>query len=339
MGLNGVGKTNMLDAIYYMCMTKSRFSSTDRNVMRRGAEFCRVVSSFHEDELLLGASLILKLIPGKRKDLEFDGRVYDKLSEHVGRFPVVFIAPDDTDLIREGSEARRKFVDNTICQYDKKYLHSLITYNRVLKQRSALLKQDGRNMRADDALLNAYDMQLEAPASYIHACRKTFVEEMEPLFYKYYSRISSDKEKVQISYKSKLNELTWQEYMDQYRMQDLYSQRCNAGIHKDDLIFEMNGERVKQFSSQGQTKSFVLALKLSQFGKLLQIKETKPILLLDDIFDKLDNRRVASLMDMLGEEEFGQVFLTDTDFDRVNKVVKTMERDHRIFQLDAENED
>ena len=335
-GLNGVGKTNILDAIYYMCMTKSRFSSTDRNVMRRGATYCRVVADFKIKTKK--SSLVLKLVPGKRKEFELDKAVYEKLSDHIGEFPVVIIAPDDTDLVREGSEARRKFIDNTLSQTDKQYLEHLLQYNRVLKQRSALLKMDGQHMDVTDSLLASYDEQLKAPAEYIFEKRKAFVEQLQPVFYKYYALISGEKEAVQIHYKSKLQEMSWEEYIDSYKLQDIHSQRCNAGIHKDDLVFEMNGERVKQFSSQGQQKSFVLALKLSQYEQLRIAKERTPILLLDDIFDKLDNNRVNSLMQLLCDETFGQIFITDTDVNRIKKVVEGLDKPHLIFELVNEEE-
>lgn len=338
-GLNGVGKTNVLDAIYYMCMTKSRFSSTDRNVMKRGAEFCRLVMKVGgRGGELFNEELILKLIPGQRKEFELNKEVYQKLSDHVGQFPVVLIAPDDTDLVREGSEARRRFIDNTLSQIDALYLKNLLLYNRVLKQRSALLKMDGKHMRPEDSLLKAYDAQLEGPAMYIHEKRKAFTAELIPLFQKYYDEISGVREVVDIRYRSKLNELSWQEYIDQYKLQDIHSQRCNAGIHKDDLIFVMDDEKVKQFSSQGQRKSFVLALKLSQYEQLRLAKSVKPFLLLDDIFDKLDRNRVQNLMDLLAKQDFGQIFITDTDVDRIKLVVGGLSKEHTIFELEAVEE-
>ncbi len=304
--------------------------------MRRGATYCRVVADFKIKTKK--SSLILKLVPGKRKEFELDKAVYEKLSDHIGEFPVVIIAPDDTDLVREGSEARRKFMDNTLSQTDKQYLEHLLQYNRVLKQRSALLKMDGQHMDVTDSLLASYDEQLKAPAEYIFEKRKAFVEQLQPVFYKYYALISGEKEAVQIHYKSKLQEMSWEEYIDSYKLQDIHSQRCNAGIHKDDLVFEMNGERVKQFSSQGQQKSFVLALKLSQYEQLRIAKERTPILLLDDIFDKLDNNRVNSLMQLLCDETFGQIFITDTDVTRIKKVVEGLDKPHLIFELVIEEE-
>ena len=304
--------------------------------MRRGATYCRVVADFKIKTKK--SRLVLKLVPGKRKEFELDKAVYEKLSDHIGEFPVVIIAPDDTDLVREGSEARRKFIDNTLSQTDKQYLEHLLQYNRVLKQRSALLKMDGQHMDVTDSLLASYDEQLKAPAEYIFEKRKAFVEQLQPVFYKYYALISGEKEAVQIHYKSKLQEMSWEEYIDSYKLQDIHSQRCNAGIHKDDLVFEMNGERVKQFSSQGQQKSFVLALKLSQYEQLRIAKERTPILLLDDIFDKLDNNRVNSLMQLLCDETFGQIFITDTDVNRIKKVVEGLDKPHLIFELVNEEE-
>lgn len=338
-GLNGVGKTNVLDAIYYMCMTKSRFSSTDRNVMKRGASFCRVVMQVQNElEASEPNQLVLKLIPGQRKELEFNKEIYQKLADHVGRFPVVLIAPDDTDLVREGSESRRKFLDNTLSQIDPIYLKHLLQYNRILKQRSALLKMDGPHLKPDDELLRAYDDQLEQPAIYIHKQRCEFVEKLIPLFHKYYGSISGERERVEIRYKSKLNELSWEEYISQYKLQDIHSQRCNAGIHKDDLVFIMDDERVKQFSSQGQRKSFVLALKLSQYEQLRVSRAIKPLLLLDDIFDKLDRKRVQNLMELLGRQDFGQIFITDTDAERMKLVVSGVDKPHKVFELEAEEE-
>jgi DNA replication and repair protein RecF len=328
-GMNGMGKTNLLDAIYYLCMTKSHFTHRDRYVVQQEQEFFRLEGHFQEKDQT--EKVVAKVIPNQKKVFEYKDTPYDKLAEHIGRFPVVIIAPDDTSLAREGSEERRRFLDNTLSQLDQEYLAQLLLYNKLLKQRNAFLKQwEGR--RFDPALLEVYDQQLVGPAKAIHAYREAFLADFVPLFKAFYKKISNSREEVGCRYRSQLaDEADYLALLHQNAEKDQLLQRTTTGIHRDDLVLIINGEPVKRFASQGQLKSFVLALKLAQYEQLKQKKNRSPLLLLDDIFDKLDTQRVSQLLELILEADFGQIFITDTDEDRIRKLTAGIEADTRIF--------
>lgn len=317
-GHNGMGKTNLLDAIYYLCMGKSYFSVRDQFLVKHEESFFRLVGHFELDER--SDQLVVKVMPKQRKELELNGRLYDKLADHVGRFPVVIVIPDDTQLIREGSEERRRFVDNTLSQLDATYLQHLLQYNKILKQRNALLKQWGGRMLSQD-LLQVYDEQLLAPAKYIHARRAAFIEEFQLPFRTAHQAICGGMEQASLRYRSALNETPFLELLKSKWERDVVLERTSQGIHRDDLIFHLGDHPLKRLGSQGQLKSFIVALKLAQYRFLKEERGVSPILLLDDIFDKLDPQRVQQLVDYILHEDFGQVFITDTDQDRVTKVL------------------
>lgn len=327
-----MGKTNLLDAIYYLCMTKSYFASTERTVLQHEAEFFRLEGLFFRTEKM--EKIVAKVIPGKLKEVEHNGVAYAKLSEHVGLLPVVIIAPNDTQFILEGSEARRSFLDNTLSQLDSEYLRQLILYNKVLALRNATLRQFAEQGTFNATLLQAYDRQLIPPAEAVHEKRRIFLEQFQPVFVEYYAAISGLREAVTYTYDSKLNDTAFAELLNETQEKDRILQRTTTGIHRDELQFLIDNQPVKRFASQGQLKSYVLALKLAQYAVLRQKKNMNPILLLDDIFDKLDNERVRHLLHLLLEQNFGQVFITDTDEHRVEHIIQNFETDYAKFYIE-----
>lgn len=337
-GQNGMGKTNVLDAIYYLCMCKSHFKTSDRNIVRHETDFFRLEGNFvistSEKQPQID-KVVAKVQPRKRKDFERNQATYDRLSEHIGCFPVVMIAPDDTLMAMEGSEERRRFLDNTLCQLDNQYLSNLIHYNKVLSQRNKLLKQMAEARTFDEILVQSYDVQLCSPAIYIHQKRKEWMLAFEPIFKSYYAQISGNKEEVNCIYQSKLTDNDFAQLLTDNIEKDRILQRTTVGVHKDDLKFIFNDVAVKQFASQGQLKSYILALKLAQYELLRQQKGMAPILLLDDIFDKLDENRVEQLLELLiHKKEFGQIFITDTHENRVTEIVKKFDIEHEKFVVE-----
>ncbi len=338
-GQNGMGKTNLLDSIYYLCMCKSHRGVNDRNVVQHGTDFFRVEGYFtNRSDQEAGKKskdkIVAKVQPGKKKVFEKNDVEYQKLSEHIGLLPVVIIVPDDTTMATEGSEERRRFVDNTLSQMDKNYLKNLITYNKVLKQRNSALKKFAETRSFNPTLLDTYDAQLIEPAQIISEKRKTFIEQFKPVFNEFYQIICNGKEKVQCGYKSNIDSNNFKELLDASREKDRILGRTTCGIHKDDLSFRIEGHMLRKFGSQGQLKSFVLALKLAQYDFLKKNHSSNPILLLDDIFDKLDEERVQQLIQLILDKNFGQVFITDTHENRVEEIIKNFETDFKKFYIE-----
>ncbi|MCB0704576.1 MAG: DNA replication and repair protein RecF [Saprospiraceae bacterium] len=331
-GLNGMGKTNMLDAIYYLCMTKSMHGTPDRDLVRHQSSFFRLEGHFQLDSLQ--RKIVAKVDPPKRKVFEANGMEYDRLADHIGLIPIVFVAPSDAALVQGGSEDRRRFLDNALSQTDPLYLNHLITYNRLIKQRNAALKQMGQNGHFDRTLFRTYDRQLLMPASYIFQQRTEYLNVFLPRFQQYYQIICQDREMVDCRYQSHLQEQSMDAWLESNWEKDRILQRTNAGIHRDDLVFYIFDRPVKRFASQGQMKSFVLALKLAQYDTLQNSTQRIPILLLDDIFDKLDQERVRKLIELVQEPNFGQVFITDTRKERVESLAGTGNRKIRIFEVE-----
>jgi DNA replication and repair protein RecF len=332
-GQNGMGKTNLLDAIHYLCMCKSGITSgSDRLLVRHGEGFFRLDGTFNR--LDKKENIVVKYLSGKPKVIERNQVPYSRISEHIGLLPVVMIAPNDTQLAMEGSEERRRFWNATISQLDQQYLKHLMTYNKIVSQRNAYLK--GKES-IKYALLDIYDEQLIAPANYILEKRKELTEILIPIFQNYYERISSGQETVGIEYKSKLLATNFETLLKENRDKDRILQRTTTGIHRDDWNFTFNGFPVKKFASQGQLKSYVLALKLAQYELLKEQKGLQPVLLLDDIFDKLDHTRVSQLLELLVQGDFGQVFITDTDKNRIATIVETFNVDYKKFIISNGN--
>ncbi len=337
-GLNGMGKTNLLDAIYYLCMCKSYFLSSDSDVILRGSEFLRLEGIFKKNNQ--SEKIVTKVQARRKKIFERNDVPYPVLSEHIGFLPIVMIAPDDTELVKEGSEERRRFMDNTLSQLDNVYLSHLIFYNRVLEQRKSLLKKyidtEGVGNTDLENLLTIYDTQMLPSALYISEKRKVFVQEIEPIFNDFYKKIADSREDVMIRYDSAFSIQISQNESNKNvwiasRQKDKILQRTTFGIHRDDLSFEMAGKPVKKFGSQGQLKSFVIALKLAQYDILRGVKTEPPILLLDDIFDKLDEQRVKNLVELIVNQAYGQIFITDTHEDRVNEIFQNGTFEYKTF--------
>ncbi len=325
-----MGKTNLLDAVYYLSMCKSRLNALDKYAVNHNERFFRLEARF--SRLGKTEKIIAKYQKGKPKVFERNDIPYQRLTEHIGLIPSVIILPDDTAMIKEGSEERRRFLDNALCQIDPHYLSHLISYNRLLKQRNAYLKQTDGN--PDSKLLGVYDAQMNGPAAFVLKRRKEFIKDFIPVFNNRYKEISKGAESMNLTYKSDLENASFIELAKSNFRKDCILQRTTAGIHKDDLIFELGEHSLKRFASQGQLKSFVLALGIARYDLLSKHGEVKPILLLDDIFDKLDTSRVNQLLALLSGDEFGQIFLTDTDKNRVKEAAVNFNREFRIYGVE-----
>ncbi|OAD45109.1 DNA replication/repair protein RecF [Polaribacter atrinae] len=330
-GNNGIGKTNVLDAIYYLSFTKSYFNSVAVQNIRHGEGFFMI-----EGDYLLNdrnEKIVCSLKKGQKKVLKRNGKSYEKFSEHIGQLPLVIISPADRDLVTEGSDTRRKFIDGVISQQNKSYLKDLLSYNKVLTQRNALLKYFAANRTFDALNLSVYDEQLSDFGTRIYEVRKSFLEGFIPIFNEKYQTISGDKEHVNLVYKSQLHDFSMKHLLEKSLVKDKIIQYTTSGIHKDDLSFDIGEYPIKKFGSQGQQKSYLIALKLAQFEFIKQQSNVTPILLLDDIFDKLDENRVSQIIDLVNNDEFGQIFITDTHFERTENILKQGSKEYQIFKL------
>ncbi|QHV95459.1 DNA replication/repair protein RecF [Spirosoma endbachense] len=335
-GPNGSGKTNLLDAVYFLALSKSAFQSQDALSILHDADYFIIDGIFEELERTV--QITISLQRGQRKVLMADKKPYERISEHIGRFPVVLVAPNDTDLVREHSEDRRHFFDGVLSQLDAEYLRNYLTYQQVLKQRNSLLKLFAERNQVDNDLLDTYDEPLLDLGQKIHDRRQQFVEEFLPSFQAHYAYLSDDREVVSIVYESEVSNPDFAEEFRHFRRRDTVLQRTTMGVHKDDYAFmigDRSGEPValKKFGSQGQQKTFVIALKLAQFDQLQAEKGVKPILLLDDIFDKLDDRRIGKLIKQMDEGAFGQLFITDARPERTRELLTNVKADVRFFQI------
>lgn len=305
----------MLDAVYYLCYTKSYFSANQQTSVQKGADGFRVQGSFQADD---GREevIVCKWRQGK-KDVSANDVAYEKLTDHIGKFAAVIIAPDDLEIINDGSELRRKWLDSVLGQVDKRYLESLMQYQRILLQRNAWLKLNAVNPPSGDPELEYYTSQLVLHGTYIHEQRRLFIDSFGGILSSYYQLLSGGKESVTITYQSGLLQKPLDQLLEQSFYHDIRLQRTVQGVHKDDLSFRLNDNELKQYGSQGQKKSFLFALKLAQYAFLRAALKKFPILLLDDIFEKLDQNRMEALLTIISGEDFGQVILTDTHSDRV----------------------
>lgn len=329
-GNNGKGKTNVLDAVYYLSFFKSYFNHSDVQNINFDADFFLVEGWFQREEKEEWVQCGLQ--KGQKKSVKRNQKSYNKISDHVGKFPVVIISPYDRNLITEGSDVRRRFMDSIISQSDKVYLKTLIKYNKVLSQRNALLKFFAANRSFDAVQLEVFDHEIITLGKVIYKSRVEFIRNFEPKFLHYYQFISTGNEEVNIVYKSDLEEDD-NYYLDNSLQKDKLLQYTSKGIHRDDLVFNINENPVKKFGSQGQQKSFLIALKLAQLEILKEDIGITPILLLDDIFDKLDESRVEQLIKLVNEEHFGQIFLSDTHPERTKNVLNKIDEVHEIFHL------
>jgi DNA replication and repair protein RecF len=330
-GPNGVGKTNLLDAIHYLCFTKSYFSRSDPGSVRSGCEGFRIEGDWRVGQEKLNAVCILR--ENGKKEFRVDGEPCSRFSSHVGRLPVVFIAPDDIALITGGSEERRKFLDTLLSQLDGEYLQMLIRYNRILQERNGFLRQASREQSPDLALLDVFDQQLSEPGQWIFGARSRFMLKFLPAVSHFYGVIAGEREMPDLRYTSPLMENNMQELLARNRQQDLILQRTRSGIHRDDIELKLEGELFRQTGSQGQRKSLLFALKLAEFELLREAKGFPPLLLLDDIFEKLDQGRMKNLLDRVCIGNNGQVFLTDTHEKRVRDVLGNIGVDFQFLGL------
>lgn len=329
-GKNGSGKTNLLDAIHYLCFCKSYFSHQDLSSIRFDSDFFAIHGLFADAEA--HSVKVSCTYRNGRKVMKANDKEYDRFSDHIGLFPLIMVSPYDNDIINEGSEQRRRFFDIAISQYDKEYLAQLIHYQKSLYQRNFLLKQSFQRT-IDPSLFEVYNEQLAISGRYIFEKRKQYVDEVLPDMKKYYSCLASYEEVVDVTYHSQLLDEDFSVGLQRVMNQDLKLGFSCFGIHKDDFLFTINQKSVKKFASQGQQKSFSLALKLSQYDYVLNKKGAAPILLLDDIFDKLDKSRINSLLNLVGEKHFQQVFITDTDETRVAEILNRHHIEGQIFNI------
>ena len=330
-GANGVGKTNVLDAIYHLSFGKSYFNPVATQNIKHDEDFFVIDGLFEKNNR--DEKIIVSLKKGQKKIIKRNGKIYEKFSDHIGFLPLVIISPADRDLIIEGSDTRRKFIDTVISQSDKTYLNHLINYNKVLSQRNALLKYFALNNTFNSQTLEVYNDQLHNYGSEIFKVRAKFLESFIPIFKERYNAISNHKEDVNLSYKSDLFEDDLNILLKLNLNKDKALNYTSVGIHKDDLNFEIESHPIKKFGSQGQQKSFLIALKLAQFDFIKQQNGVSPILLLDDIFDKLDEQRVAQIIQLVEDTQFGQIFISDTHADRTEDVIKQTHQSYKLFKL------
>ena len=332
-GKNGCGKTNLLDAIHYLSFCKSYFSSQDINSVRFCCDFFAVNGQFENPDLNNNTKIGCVFKNG-RKLMKANQKEYQRLSDHIGLFPLIMISPYDSDIINAGSDTRRKFFDISISQFDKEYLQQLIAYQKIIVQRNQLLKQSFAGEKVDLSLLQIYNNQLIPLGRYIFEKRKLFIFNILNDFQNYYQTLSNDNEAVSIAYHSQVYHVGYEQGLQENEAQDFRTAYTNFGIHKDDFIFLMNDKPLKQFGSQGQQKSFSLSLKLAQYDYIASRKRVKPILLLDDIFDKLDYLRITQLLNLVGQNHFGQVFITDTDEVRLRSILEKHKITYKVFKID-----
>ena len=344
-GLNGKGKTNLLDAIYYLCFTKSYFTKTDGlNAQFNAAGFrlegtiTPIVADANSDDeaaqQLPNSNTIVCIFRGVgKKEVLLNNVAYNKFSEHIGKFPCVMIAPDDVELIVGGSEERRRYIDTICSQIDPEYLQQLIIYTKVLQQRNSLLKKFAEQGKVDWTLLEVIDDQLVQPGKYIYDQRKYFTELLIPLVQQFYHQIANNDEEVTLQYESQLRTQDFFALLNQCRNKDFALQRSNGGVHKDDIAIELDGQIFKTTASQGQRKSLLFALKLAEFELLKNTKGITPLLLLDDVFEKLDSHRMEHLMHWVCHQNKGQVFITDTHRERLEQAFVGLDAAHQIIEL------
>jgi len=328
-GDNGAGKTNFLDAVYYLSFCKSFFNQTDLLNIRHGESFFMLRGKYkrfdQEEEILCGFQ------KDDKKQFKRNDKTYSRFADHIGLLPLVMISPSDSHLIEGHSDERRKFMDSVISQYDRTYLNDLINYNRALIQRNNLLKQFGSGNKFDGDLLSAFDVQLLGLGIKIHSKRKEFAEKLIPVFQHFYTLVSNGNEKVGLVYLSDFDKDDFEFIFKNALVKDRQLQFTTVGIHKDDLVLNIGDHPIKKLGSEGQKKSFLVSLKMAQFDFLKGISGIKPILLLDDIFDKLDKNRVSAIIKMASEDFFGQILITDTNREHLDGIIKSVDAEYKIF--------
>ena len=330
-GKNGVGKSNILDAIYHLCFAKGYFNSSAAQNIQFDKSFFLLEGNFVKNDQ--EEKIVCSLKKGNKKTLKRNGKIYTRISDHIGLLPLVIISPADRDLIVEGSSTRRKFIDGVMGQTDKVYLSDLLSYNKVVAQRNALLKYFVANQTFEPDTLAIYSEQMVVLGTKIHQKRQAFLQEFVPIFKEHYASICKGKENVDIDYQSDLKEKSLGDLLVDNLSKDRSAQFTTVGPHKEDLFFQIHGHPIKKYGSQGQQKSFLIALKLAQFDFIKQLADVPPIVLLDDVFDKLDQERVSLIMQLVEKNHFGQLFLSDTHSERTIQALKTTQLSYSLFEL------
>jgi len=335
-GNNGVGKTNLLDAIYYLSMCKSYFNSIDSQNVHYGDDFFMIQGNYlkndHPEIIHCGFKRT------KKKVIKRNKKEYERFSDHIGLLPIVMVSPNDSSLITEGSEDRRKYMDSVISQFDKSYLEDLLKYNRALEQRNKLLKDFKASGSFDKSFIEVFDDQLAHYGQRIYGKRISFIEQLMPIFQAYYNFVAQGKEKVLLTYESQLHTIPFKELLETNLEKDRYLEYTSVGIHKDDLLLKLSGMPIKRTGSQGQQKTFLVALKLAQFDFVKSLSGNSPIILLDDIFDKLDANRVKQIIELVAGDKFGQIFITDTSGERLQKIFLSSNFEYKIFDISANDQ-
>lgn len=326
LGSNGMGKTNLLDAIYYLSFTKSHLNAIDSQLIKHSQSYFMLQGEYlrNDNEEIISATVKLRA----KKQFRRNKKEYERMSDHIGFIPAVLISPSDNELIAEGSDERRRFMDIIISQYDKPYLHALMRYNRALQSRNSLLKQEEA---CDPTVLEIFELQMAEEAAYIYRCRKSFIDDFAPVFNNFYKRISDNNEAVELKYTSHGERGDLAPLLAECRQRDLAIGYTTRGIHKDDIEMTLDGYPIKRTGSQGQNKSFLVALKLAQYIYLKQNTGVTPLLLLDDIFDRLDAERVKNIMTIVASDEIGQIFITDTNRNLTDSLLRKISDDTSIF--------
>jgi len=331
-GSNGAGKTNILDAVYYLSFCKSYFNLSDTQNIKHEEDFFAIHGHYERDDQKESLVQCIQK-KGQPKQFKLNKKEYQRLADHIGLFPLVMISPYDRDLINDGSEIRRKYIDSVISQFDKDYLEKLIRYNKSLQQRNILLKYFADNQSYNASAIEPWDMQLAVLGKDIYERRKDFLTDFSSVFQEYYRFISQGNEKVSIDYISQLANEDPEVLLQKNIERDRMLKYTTTGTHRDDLAFKIDGYPIKKFGSQGQQKSFVIAIKLAQFKYTTNIKKTRPIMLFDDIFDKLDDQRVDQIIELVSDNGFGQIFITDTQKERVERIFIHHKVAHNIYQV------
>ncbi|MFN4284686.1 MAG: DNA replication/repair protein RecF [Lacibacter sp.] len=331
-GPNGIGKTNLLDAIHYLCFTRSYFTATDAAAVSRGKAGFRIEGIFEHNGTTETVTVVLR--ENGKKEVSRNGIPYDKFSAHIGRFPCVVIAPDDAELITGGSEERRRFMDTLFAQTDSRYLENLIRYNKVLQQRNGYLRQCAQGAPRNDGLLDVLDAQLAEAGTYLHQVRKTQLPQLRMQVLDLYTLIAGKEEGVDLQYESHLLETPLEELLRRYREKDYLLQRTNAGVHKDELALFLQQTPFRNTASQGQRKSMLFSLKLAEAALLRRQKGFAPLLLLDDVFEKLDEQRMRNLLQHVCRPIGGQLFLTDTHPHRIQAAFGALQQELQVINLD-----
>ena len=326
-GNNGEGKTNLLDAIYYMSMTKSAFASSDKFNFRHGTEEFSLAGTYRMPNGL-SSRFALKMSSKGEKKVKRDDKFYQKVSEHVGVLPVVMVSPADVSMVSESGDERRRFVNAVLSQMDREYMSAMQQYNRLLLQRNKMLK----DAVVDRSLLEVIDMRMSALAGPIHEARKRFVADLKPIVAEYYKALSGDSEQVDIDYESELSKDSLENILAASFEKDRILKHTTSGIHRDDFVFTMNGHPIRRFGSQGQQKSFLVSLKFAQYEIMKRNYGFAPMLLLDDVFDKLDMGRISNLLQMVASNDFGQIFITDSNKVRMAGIVDRLTQDRAYFE-------